>query len=187
MIKLVIGLGNIGKAYEKTVHNMGFIVLDGVAEKTDTKFKTKECDAETAFIYMNGEKVVLARPTTYMNNSGVAVKELMRKYKVECNDILVIVDDIDLAPGTIRLREKGSAGTHNGLKSIIAEIGTGDFKRVRVGVGRPPEFMDLADFVLSNAKMTSEQKQGIDKAINCVYDLVMGETFDKASQKYNQK
>jgi len=185
MIRLVVGLGNIGKEYEKTVHNMGFIVVDNVASKLNVKFKKKECQAEIAEAYISGEKVILAKPTTYMNNSGIAVKGLAKKYNISPEDIIVVSDDIDLVPGKIRLRLSGSAGTHNGLKSIIAELGSKDFKRVRIGVGRAPEYMDLADFVLSKAVMSDEQKLGIDKGVNAVYDLITGITFENTSQKYN--
>ena len=187
MIKLVVGLGNIGKQYENTVHNMGFIVVDEVVKQFKSKFKKKECNAEVAEVFLNGEKIIFAKPTTYMNNSGIAVKELKNKYKLEIDDIVVVLDDIDLAPGQIRLRAHGSAGTHNGLKIIIAETGQTNFKRVRVGVGKAPEFMDLADFVLSKAKMTNEQKMGIDKGVQAVYDLVLGDSFDKVSQEFNKK
>lgn len=185
MLKLVIGLGNIGKQYSATVHNMGFMVVDGVAEKLGVKFKKKECDAEIAEAFVGGEKVILAKPTTYMNLSGIAAKGLMKKYKISIDEIVVVSDDIDLEPSKIRIREQGSAGTHNGLKSIIAEIGGNNFKRVRIGVGKAPEFMDLADYVLSKVKMTEAQKLGIDKGINSVYDLVMGESVSAVMQKYN--
>ena len=109
MIKLVIGLGNIGKKYEGTVHNMGFMVVDQVAEKLGVRFKKKECDAETAEAFVGGQKVILAKPTTFMNLSGIAVKGLMKKYKTNIDEILVISDDIDLEPGRIRIREQGSA------------------------------------------------------------------------------
>ena len=186
MIRLVVGLGNIGKQYESTVHNMGFMVVDKVASKLGVSFKKKECDAEIAEVFKNSEKIILAKPTTYMNNSGIAVKALAKKYKIAIEDIVVISDDIDLVPGRIRIREKGSAGTHNGLKSIIAELGDSNFKRIRIGVGKPTnEYMDLADFVLSKAKMTDELKMGIDKGADCVYDLVNGNTIDVVMQKYN--
>lgn len=187
MIKLVVGLGNIGKQYENTVHNMGFMVIDKVAGKFGISFKKKECEAEIAEMYRDGEKIILAKPTTYMNKSGVAVKGLAHKYKVQPDEIIVISDDIALQPGTIRLRESGSAGTHNGLKSVIEELGVKNFNRVRVGVGRPPEFMDLADFVLSKAKLDSIQLAGIDKGTDAVYDILCGTRFDNAMNKYNQK
>lgn len=185
MLKIIVGLGNVGKKYEKTVHNMGFMVVDKLADKLSVKFKKKECDAEVAEYFMNGENIVLAKPTTFMNASGIAVKSLMKKYGAKANEILIVSDDIDLEPGKIRIREKGSAGTHNGLKSVIGEIGTQEFLRVRIGVGRSPEFMDLADFVLSNAKMTDEQVMGIDKGSSSVYDLIMGDSVGAVMQKYH--
>lgn len=185
MIKLVVGLGNIGKKYEKTVHNMGFMVIDEVAGDLGKKFNLKECNAMVSKFYNNGELLILAKPTTYMNESGIAVKGLKNKYKIKPEEILIISDDIDLEPGRIRIRENGSAGTHNGLKSIIHELGTGDFKRVRVGVGRAPEFIDLADFVLSNAKMTDEQKLGISKGVAAVLDFIHGGDTQKIMAKFN--
>lgn len=185
MIKLVIGLGNVGKKYEATVHNMGFMVVDKVAERLNVKFKKKECDADVAEAFVNGEKIILAKPTTFMNLSGIAAKGLMKKFKINVDEIIVISDDIDLEPGRIRIREQGSAGTHNGLKSIIAEIGANNFKRVRIGVGEAPEFMDLADFVLSKAKMTQDQMMGIDKGANSVYDLIMGDSMSAVMQRYH--
>ena len=185
MIKLVVGLGNIGSKYEKTVHNMGFMVIDKVAESLGLKFNNQECNAMIAKTYINGEAVVLAKPTTYMNESGIAVKGLKNKYKVNIDEVLVISDDIDLPVGKIRIRENGSAGTHNGLKSVIGETGSSEFKRVRVGVGRPPEFMDLVDFVLSKVKHTDELELALEKAKNATLDLVHGETLQKVMGKYN--
>ena len=185
MIKLVVGLGNIGKKYEKHVHNLGFMVVDLVAEKLGAKFKKKECDAEVAEVFLSGTKIVLAKPTTFMNASGIAVKSLMKKHGIEIDEILIVSDDIDLEPGRIRIREKGSAGTHNGLKSVIEETQSTLFKRVRIGAGKAPEFMNLADYVLSNVKMTEEQKAGIDKGANSVYDLVNGADLSAVMQKYH--
>ena len=185
MIRLVVGLGNIGKEYSATVHNAGFMVIDGVADKFGVKFKKKECQAEIAECFVHGEKIILAKPTTYMNSSGIAVKGLMKKYNIAIEEVLVISDDIDLSPSIIRIREKGSAGTHNGLKSIIEETGSTLFKRLRIGVGKPPEFMSLVDYVLSKLKMTDEQKQGLDKGISSVYDLVMGTDISVCMQKYH--
>ena len=185
MIKLVVGLGNIGEKYDKTVHNMGFMVADSVANELSKKFNIKECDALVSKSFVNGEVLLIVKPTTYMNESGVAVKGLAKKYKIKPEEILVVSDDIDLSPGKIRIRENGSAGTHNGLKSIIHELGCENFKRVRVGVGRPPEYMDLVDFVLSKAKMTDEQLHGLGKAKNAVLDLIRGDEMQIVMGKYN--
>ena len=185
MIKLVIGLGNIGKEYDKTVHNMGFMVIDELSSRLGVKFSKKECNSEIAKFRFNGEDVIFAKPTTYMNASGIAAKGLRNKYKLTNSEILIICDDIDLPQGKVRIRERGSAGTHNGLKSLIHELGDGEFTRVRVGVGRPPEFMDLVDYVLSKIKITEDVKQGIDKSASAVYDLLSGESLQKVMGKYN--
>lgn len=187
MVKLVVGLGNIGKEYEKTVHNMGFVVIDEVAKKFNVSFKKKECDACTAEIFINGQKIILAKPTTYMNNSGISVKQFMNKYKIEPEQVVVICDDIDLDQGIIRVKPNGSAGTHNGLKSIIHDIGSQDFVRVRVGVGAPPEYVNLVDYVLSKIKIDDNLQKGIEKATNSVYDLIDNQMIEKVMNKYNTK
>lgn len=185
MIKLVVGLGNIGKEYEKTVHNMGFMVIDRVAKTLGETFSKKECNSTVATCFVNGEKVLLCKPTTYMNNSGLAVAGLKNKYKINIEDILVISDDIDLDVGKIRIRESGSAGTHNGLKSIIASLGDNNFKRIRIGVGKPPEYMDLVNYVLSKVKDSKELELGLDKGENAVIDLINGQEIQKVMGKYN--
>ena len=185
MIKLVVGLGNIGKEYENTVHNMGFMVIDKVASSLGIKFDKKECNSEVAKVYIKGEPVIFAKPTTYMNASGIAVKGLKNKYNVETDEILVISDDIDLDVGRVRIRENGSAGTHNGLKSVIHELGESDFKRVRIGVGRPPEFMSLTDFVLSRVHKSKEIEDGLDKGKNAVLDFINGDKTQIIMGRYN--
>ena len=138
-MKIVVGLGNFGDKYAYTFHNMGFLSIEVLADKLGLKFDKKECDSLVAVGYKGGEKVVLAKPLTYMNLSGVAVKQLLAKNKATPADLLVIYDDIDLPKGNIRVRPKGSAGTHNGMRNIIAEIKTEEFRRVRIGIGKPPE------------------------------------------------
>ncbi len=149
-MKLVVGLGNYGDKYAYTHHNMGFLAVECLADKLGLKFKKRECDSLIAEGYVGGEKLVLAKPLTYMNLSGVAVKQLLKKFRAETRDMVVIYDDIDIERGTLRVRQKGSAGTHNGMRNIIEAIGSEDFPRVRVGIGKPPPFVPLADFVLSD-------------------------------------
>ena len=120
-----------------------------------------------------------------MNESGKAVKSLMKKFHIDIEEVVIILDDIDTNPGHIRIRKSGSAGTHNGLKSIIAETGTTEFKRIRVGIGRQNPHQDLANFVLARMKMTDEQKQGLDKAVDAIYDYVIGHDVDNIMSKYN--
>lgn len=184
-MKLIVGLGNIGEEYAKTNHNAGFMVVDSLAEKCGFTFKNRGCEADYAEFNSGKEKFIIAKPRTYMNDSGKAVKSLMKKFGITQEDIIVIVDDIDTNPGSIRIRKSGSAGTHNGLKSIIAEIGTTEFKRLRLGIGKQNEHQDLANFVLSCMKMTDEQKRGLDKAFLAIYDYVMGCDIDNIMSKYN--
>ncbi len=146
---IIVGLGNPDKIYLYTYHNMGFLVVDEIANSIGASFTKKSCKALIAEGYYNGEKVLLAKPQTYMNNSGESVVMLKKKYHDA--RILVVVDDIDIAKGEIRYREHGSAGTHNGLRSIQSYIGE-DFERVKIGIGRDVT-MDLADFVLSKIDM----------------------------------
>lgn len=184
-MKLIVGLGNIGKEYADTNHNVGFMVIDKLSEMLGENIKKTGCDADYAEFNKNGEKIILAKPRTYMNESGRSVKSFMKKYGFEIGDVLVINDDIDLEPGFVRIRKSGSAGTHNGLKSIIRETGSGDFNRVRVGIGSKQEHQDLANFVLSKMRMTENQKLGLEKAANAVYDYILGSSVDEIMSKYN--
>ena len=184
-MKLIVGLGNIGKEYADTNHNVGFMVIDRLSEMLGENIKKTGCDADYAEFNKNGEKIILAKPRTYMNESGRSVKSFMKKYGFEIGDVLVINDDIDLEPGFVRIRKSGSAGTHNGLKSIIRETGSGDFNRVRVGIGSKQEHQDLANFVLSKMRMTENQKLGLEKAANAVYDYILGSSVDEIMSKYN--
>lgn len=185
---LIIGLGNIGKEYESTRHNMGFMVVDALLDKLCQKAKNKGCKSEYASFFKNGEKIIVAKPTTYMNLSGLAVKELMASFAQKASDLVVVYDDIDLHEGALRLRKSGSSGTHNGMRNIISEINTQDFARIRVGVGRPSnQFTELKDFVLS--RPTGEEavriSQAISSAADALADYIGGESFDAVMQKYN--
>ena len=143
----IVGLGNPGKTYERTVHNLGFMALDHFAENHNLTFSKTKYSGKVAEGIIGGEKVILLKPETFMNLSGKSVIELMNMLKLKSTEVLVISDDIDLPFGDLRLRQSGSAGTHNGLRDIVGRIGT-EFPRIRVGAGRP-EFMDLATYVLS--------------------------------------
>ncbi len=148
-MKCIIGLGNIGKEYENTRHNSGFITLDAIAKKYNIEMdkKKKKCVYGEGII--NDVKVAFVKPTTYMNLSGEAIVEMINWYKITPQDILVIYDDVDLKLGTIRYREKGSAGTHNGIKNIIANLKTEEFARVRIGIENRGEVpIPLMDYVL---------------------------------------
>ncbi|KOF09089.1 peptidyl-tRNA hydrolase [Planococcus glaciei] len=148
-MKLIIGLGNPGKTYEQTRHNIGFKVIDYLASKwnaplTQTKFK-----GMYSIIHRPEGKVMLLKPLTYMNLSGESVGALMDYYDIDIEDIVVIYDDLDLPTGQLRLRQKGSAGGHNGIKSLIQHLGTQQFNRIRIGISRPPAGMKVPDYVLS--------------------------------------
>ena len=145
---LIVGLGNPGKQYENTYHNMGFCAVDELCQRLEDMFTKKECSAITCHTIFNDKKLIIAKPQTYMNLSGDAVRELKQKYKIENSNIFVFCDDIDLPLGKVRLRHGGSGGTHNGLKNIVLNIGE-DFNRIKIGIGKDPKFYDLADFVLS--------------------------------------
>lgn len=184
-MKIIVGLGNIGDEYAKTNHNAGFMVVDELAEKCGFSFKKRGCDSDYAECNISGEKCIIAKPRTYMNESGKAVKSLIKKFQASIEDVMIVVDDIDTEPGHIRIRKSGSAGSHNGLKSIISELGTTEFKRLRVGIGKQAERQDLANFVLARMKMTDEQKNGLDKATDALYDYVTGHDIDNIMSKYN--
>ncbi len=179
-IKLIVGLGNPDKKYFDTYHNIGFCFIDKLSSKLDIKVKKKECksltgegfiekeeqqiDPKTGKIQtkITKEKIILAKPQTYMNLSGEAVLELVKKYKFSLDEILIVLDDIDIEAGTYRYRENGSGGTHNGLRNIVQLLKSQDFKRIRIGIGKD-ERMDLADYVLS--KVSKENKEKINDAM----------------------
>lgn len=167
-MKIIVGLGNPDGIYAKTYHNIGYMVVDKYAKLNKLEINKNKCKAKI----VKTPDYVLAKPITYMNLSGDSVLELKKYFKVSNDDILIIVDDIDLPKGTIRYREKGSAGTHNGMRDIIAKVG--ETPRLRIGIGRPDN-MDLKDYVLSNIDAMSKDvfdnafKQAIDKIAEFIY------------------
>ena len=162
----IVGLGNPGKNYENTVHNMGYMTIDYFAEKNGFKFTKNKFSGKVAEGVFKGEKVILLKPETFMNLSGKSIEEMVRMHKLNMSEVLVISDDIDLAFGDIRLRAKGSAGTHNGLRDIVNRLGQ-EFPRLRMGVGRPDN-MELISYVLS--KIPKEKME------------LLEEKFEKASR-----
>ena len=169
-MKLIVGLGNPDKQYEYTYHNVGFMAIDNLADRLDVTFSKTECKAKVAEARIGGEKLILAKPQTYMNLSGESVALFKNKYKLDSKDIYVLCDDIDLPFAKVRYRENGSAGTHNGLRNIVQHIGT-DFKRLKFGIGRDERFANLADFVLS--KIPSEKLIALDEVIDeAIKDLL---------------
>lgn len=186
---IIIGLGNPTAQYEGTRHNVGFDVIDRLAEKYNIAVDTKKHRAYIGKGMIDGQKVILAKPQTYMNLSGESVRELAEYYKVDPEqEILVIYDDISLDVGQLRIRKKGSAGGHNGIKNIIAHLGTQVFPRIKVGVGEKPKNYDLADYVLGHfSKAEREQMEaGYDRAVEAVRLILAGET-DAAMNQYNKK
>ncbi|OYT68940.1 MAG: aminoacyl-tRNA hydrolase [Armatimonadetes bacterium JP3_11] len=147
--RLIFGLGNPGTQYASTRHNVGFWTVDLLAERHGIELKTRRYQSQLGLGVIQGVPVVLAKPQTYMNLSGEAARALLHAYHLQPEQMLVVFDDIWLAPGVVRVRAKGSAGGHNGMKSIISALGTEAFPRVRIGIGQPPETMELADYVLS--------------------------------------
>ena len=185
-MKIIVGLGNIGKKYEYTVHNMGFICIDKVAAKLGVEFSKKKCKAAIAETIVGEEKIILAKPETYMNLSGISVKELIKNSPVDIKkDLLIISDDVDLPKGRVRLREQGSAGSHNGLKSIVEHVKSTAFPRLRIGVGSTPEYMAIEDFVLSSIKNDQTVDQGNTRASEAVLDFIGGASMQELMQKYN--
>lgn len=186
---LIAGLGNPGKQYEMTRHNIGFHTIDYIADKLGvkvTKLKNKAIYGEGN---INGHKVLLVKPQTYMNLSGDSLVEFVKFYKIPIENVIVISDDIDLAVGRIRIRQKGSAGGHNGLKSIISRLGGENFQRVRIGVGAPAhEDYDLADFVLGRFGKDEIPvlEEAIIKAHKAVEEIV-AHGVDSAMNKFNSK
>ena len=186
-MKLIVGLGNPEKQYEKTFHNVGFIAAGDAAEAMNARFKKKECEASVAEAFIGGEKVIIARPLTYMNNSGRAVKQLMAKYKISEEDLLVIYDDYDLPKGKLRIRAAGSAGTHNGMRSIIGETGLKNFARIRIGIRDEEVNIPIINYVLSEIRKDDYELFGsaCKKAGEAAADFARGLDIEKVMCKYN--
>ena len=184
---LIVGLGNPDKQYEKTFHNMGYIVVGDAAERLNAKFKKKECESMIAEGYVQGEKVILARPLTYMNNSGRAVKQLMNKYKIEPQNLLVIYDDYDLPKGKVRIRAGGSAGTHNGMRSIIGETGLTNFARIRIGIRDEEVNIPIINYVLSEVRKDDYPlfADACKKAGEAAAAFAKGEDIEKVMCRFN--
>ena len=186
---IIVGLGNPTPEYEGTRHNVGFEVIDALARKYNIDVDTKKHRAYIGKGMIEGQKVILAKPQTYMNLSGESVRSLLDYYKVdEEQELLVIYDDISLEPGQLRIRLKGSAGGHNGIKNIIAHLGTQEFPRIKVGVGAKPPKMDLADYVLS--RFGAEEQKIMDEAFGEAAEaavMMMTTGAERAMNHYNAK
>ena len=186
---LIAGLGNPDKRYEKTRHNIGFDTIDALAEKYHINVTEKKHKALCGTGVIDGVKVILAKPQTYMNLSGESLSEIVNFYKLDPEEeLLVIFDDISLEPGNIRVRKKGSAGGHNGVKSIIAELGTQDFMRIKVGVGEKPKDWNLADYVLGH--FSKEERGLVEDAFTDAIEaaeMILMDDLAGAMNKFNGK
>ncbi|WP_046173310.1 aminoacyl-tRNA hydrolase [Domibacillus indicus] len=186
-MKLIVGLGNPGAKYAGTRHNIGFDVIDEVAKQLDAELTEAKHKGIYGIARKGTEKVILLKPLTYMNLSGESIGEVMRYYNIEAEDVVVVYDDLDLPQGKIRLRQKGSAGGHNGIKSAIAHLGTDQFKRVRVGIGRPDGPVKTVDYVLG--KFSEEEQKEMSDAVEksasaCIHAIE--HSFIDVMNKYNQ-
>lgn len=185
---IVAGLGNIGKTYERTRHNAGFLAIDYIAEKIGARIDRVKFHATVAEAEIGGTGVLLMKPATLMNNSGVAIAEAAAFYKIPPENVIILHDEISFDPGIIRIRRKGSAGGHNGLKSIIAHLGSQDFPRIKIGVGKKPSpEYDLADFVLGkfpedDLKKLSERYPDIHSST----ELIVKGNIEDAMQKFSK-
>ena len=187
-MKMIVGLGNPGDKYAGSRHNMGFRVIDILAERHGIRVNTGKQRGLMGSGVIGGQKVLLVKPLTYMNNSGECVRPAADYYKLAPEDILVIYDDIALPVGQLRLRKAGSAGGNNGMKSLIAHLGSQDFPRVRVGVGAKPPQMDLADYVLGHfpADELKTVRDSLESAADAV-EAILADGVDIAMNKYNIK
>jgi len=186
--RLVVGLGNPGAEYAGNRHNVGFRSVDRVAERHRLRFNAKRARSVVARGQLASQDVALAKPQTYMNLSGRAVKELLVGWGIPPHSLLVVYDDVDLPPGSLRMRERGGPGTHNGMRSIVDSLGTTDFPRLRIGIGPPPPMRDLADYVLDDP--TPEERSLIEEALARAVEAI--ELFIRtgpaaAMNRYNQE
>lgn len=184
---IIVGLGNPEQKYAKTFHNMGFLAAGDAADILGAKLKKRECEALTAEAYVGGEKVIIAQPLTYMNNSGRAVKQLLAKYKATPDNLVVLYDDYDLPKGKIRIRPNGSAGTHNGMRSVIAEIGTQNFARIRIGIRDEEVNIPIMNYVLSNVKQEDYELfiSSCNRAAQAAIELAKGVECERVMTDYN--
>ncbi|WNB92030.1 aminoacyl-tRNA hydrolase [Bacillus sp. NEB1478] len=185
-MKLFIGLGNPGPRFDGTRHNIGFEVIDRLAESLNIEMQQSKFKGLYGTGIVDGEKIFLLKPLTYMNVSGECVGPFMDYFQIPEEDMLVVYDDLDTLPGKLRLRTKGSAGGHNGIKSMIAHLGTQEFKRIRFGIGRPTNGQAVPDFVLNRFSKEEqvEVTDGVDRAIKACHAFIHT-SFDKVMNKFN--
>ena len=186
---IIVGLGNPTKEYENTRHNVGFDVIDAIADKYNISVTERKSRAFCGKGIIEGQKVILVKPQTYMNLSGESVRGIVDYYKVDTEtEMLVVFDDISLGVGQLRIRKKGSAGGHNGIKNIIQHLGSNVFQRIKVGVGEKPKEYDLADYVLGHFSKAERElmEDGYKNAIEAVEMIVRGD-IDAAMNTFNKK
>lgn len=183
---VVVGLGNPGKNYQDTYHNMGYKTVQNLAENFGLKFK-KSGNGHVAKFFNKGEEIVFVLPDTFMNLSGECVRDVLGKHKASLDDLVVIYDDIDLDVGVLRLRQSGSAGTHNGMRNIVECLKTDKFKRIRIGIGKPPANVPLINFVLMNilAEHKDSVECGIDTASEAIKEYIDKRDFERIMRQYN--
>ena len=187
-MRLIVGLGNPGTEYEWTPHNMGFLAIDGIAERAGFRITRPEAKSYVGRGDFAGEEVILAKPQTMMNLSGVAVRMLLEKYECDPAEMIVLTDEVDLPWGMLRIRERGSGGTHNGLKSIVSAVGSGEFVRVRLGIKPERIWGELRDYVLNKLSRADREIAGqmVTDATDAV-ELIITEGVDKAMSKFNRR
>ncbi len=185
-MKIIVGLGNPGIKYAGTRHNMGFSAVTAISDKYNIPINKKECKAATGHGFIEGEKVVIAQPQTFMNLSGESVRALMDFYKCSPEDLIIIYDDVDLEVGRIRIRTRGSAGGHNGIKNIIEHLGTDTFDRVKIGIGQKPAGRDMADYVLGRPAKEElpDIRDAVDRARDAATEIICNGA-EKAMNIYN--
>ena len=186
---VIAGLGNPKKEYDNTRHNIGFAFIDALAEKYSSSVMDVKNNSITGKGIINGQKVILVKPLTFMNLSGESIRPISDYYKIDtAKELIVISDDISLPPGQIRIRKKGSAGGHNGLKNIIQHLGNEEFQRIRIGVGEKPKGYDLADYVLGHFSKEEQplMQEGIKRAMAAAAMLLEGD-IDRAMNEFNRK
>lgn len=187
-MKLIVGLGNPGTRYAMTRHNVGFWVIDQLSEEWDLPVRQEKWNALVGSGHVAGEQVVLLKPLTYMNLSGEAVGPALSWFKGSPDDLVVIYDDLDLAPGQIRLRQKGSSGGHRGVQSIIDHLGTNVFKRVKIGIGRPEGRQPISDYVLSPFSVSEEEmiRDAVNRSVEAVCTF-LETSFVEAMNRFNRR
>jgi peptidyl-tRNA hydrolase, PTH1 family len=185
-VKVIVGLGNPGKKYDNTRHNVGFDVIDQLASRWNVELNKEKSKGLYGQSIVNGEKVILLKPLTFMNLSGEAVRPMLDYYNIDLENLLVIYDDLDLVNGRIRLRQKGSAGGHNGIKSLIQHLGSEKFNRIRIGIDRPPSGMAVPNYVLG--KFTKDEQPLINDAVSKASDACekwLDSPFIKVMNEFN--